>query len=96
MFKTILVPTKVFDTDIIKPKAKAIYFVRDEHYCPITYELLEYKSYEGIIDTVYDDNIRFISDDTHVNLYTDSEHPDIDKWLSVEDIDGYWVKLELI
>lgn len=95
MFKTIYVPTKAFDLDVIKPKARAIYSEREDYYCPIDNDFKDYKSYKGIIDTVYEDRLRFISDDTHVNLYSDSEHPDRDIWLSPEDIDGYWTKLEL-
>lgn len=95
MFKTVYIPTKVFDLNVIKVNARAIYSERENYYCDIDDIKKEYRSYKGIIKTVYEDSIRFISDDTHVNLYSDTEHHDKDIWLSPEDIDGYWVKLEL-
>lgn len=95
MFKTVYVTKTVFDLKKIKPNMKAVYSERKSYYCPVDDELKDYKNYEGIIETVYEDSIRFVSDDTHVNIYSETEHPDKDIWLSPEDIDGYWVKLEL-
>lgn len=95
MFKVVQVPIKVFDLDVIKPKARAIYSKRESYFCPIDNEFKDYKSYTGVIESVCEYSLRFISDDTHVNFYSDSEHPDKDIWLSPDDIDNYWIKLEL-
>lgn len=96
MFKTIYKPIKIFDTNIIKPKTKAIYSIREDYFCPVANDFLEYRSYEGIIEDVTEEQVRFISNDNHVNLYYESVHPDVDRWLKVDDIDGYWIKLELV
>lgn len=95
MLKTVYVPTKVFDVEVIKPNARAVYSERCKHYCDIDNVVKEYKSYKGTIKTVEEDIIRFVSDDVHYGLYTDSEYHDKDLWLSPDDIDGYWIKLEL-
>lgn len=96
MFKIVNVPTKMFDTNIIKPNARAILSLKEDYFCPSDNKIKEYKTYEGIISEVHEDMIRFVSDDTFINFYSDSIHPEIDKWFTVEDIDGYWTKLELM
>lgn len=96
MFKIVNVPTKIFDKNVIKPKARAILSIKEDYFCPIDNEIKEYKTYEGTIETVHDDMIRFISDDTYLDIYLDSYNHEIDKWLTVEDIDGFWTKLDLI
>lgn len=96
MFKKVYVAKTVFDLQVVKPNMRAIYSERNEgYYCPIDNDFKDYRTYRGVIEAVNKDNIRFISDDKHINLYSDSVHPDIDIWLSPEDIDGYWTKLEL-
>ena len=95
MFKMIQVPKKIFDLSVIRPKSRATYSVREDYFCPVDDVWKEYRAYKGVIESVNEDCIRFVSDNTHVNFCSDSEHPDIDIWLSVEDIDGYWTKLEL-